>query len=133
MSETQSKNSEFPILRATALVSMLVGVVGSVWLTLYTGRKNESYLLLFLFVVWVLSPFAILLYANRRLKEKTNLTSWTLYMLMIFVAVASLIGYSGIWNPPGTHTAFMFLIIPLILWVMIAFAIPIAVVVSKRR
>ena len=45
------------ILRAMAPISTLAGALGSVGLMLWTGRHNESVLLLVLFTFWVVSPF----------------------------------------------------------------------------
>jgi len=45
------------VLRAAALIALLVGAVGSVGLMLHAGRRKDSpRLLLALFAIWVLSP-----------------------------------------------------------------------------
>lgn len=51
-----------------ARLVMVLGAVASVALTLYNGRHNASHLLIAIFVVWVLAPFAALLFADMNAK-----------------------------------------------------------------
>ena len=50
-------------LRAAAIIAAMAGAVGSVGLTLRAGRDTPRFLLV-LFVIWVLSPFVALTWAN---------------------------------------------------------------------
>ena len=120
-------------LRAVALVLILIGAIGSIGLTLYTGRKNSSMLLMTIFVIWVLSPFVGLYIADRISKHWYQVTRISLYVLMLFIPVISLIAYSGILNRPDTKPAFMFLLIPLVSWILIAIVITIAAILSRRK
>jgi len=56
----------------------------------------------------------------------------TLYWLAIITTILSVVGYSGLFNTPETKTAFVFLVIPLLSWVIIAISFFIAQRVSKR-
>lgn len=56
----------------------------------------------------------------------------TLYSLMLVLTLGSLVGYSGILSPPGTKPAAVFLIVPLISWLLIAIVIPIAASLSRK-
>src|SRR2546421_12838968 len=52
-------------LRKAVNIALVVGLVGSVALLLYAGRRNPSFLVRVIFVGWVSSPFIVLLLANR--------------------------------------------------------------------
>jgi hypothetical protein len=62
------------LLRAVALVAVVVGAAGSVALTLRVGRHNPSRLLLVLFTTWVLSPLVALVLANKASNRWSVLT-----------------------------------------------------------
>jgi hypothetical protein len=121
------------ILRATGLIAVLAGAVGSVGLTLLAGRHNSSHLLRVLFALWVLSPFVALVFANAVSKRWSVLTRATLYSLMLVLSLASLAiyGYVAL-GPPRAKTAFVFVVIPPASWLLIAIAVPIAALMSGR-
>jgi len=93
------KDLRFNLLRTIAVVVVLAGAVGSLGLTLYTGRHNKSVLLIVLFFIWVLSPFIGLLVANVFAKRWSDLFRMTLYILMIILPLGSLVAYSGVLSP----------------------------------
>ena len=64
-SREKSESGLLGFLRTAALTAVLAGAVGSVGLMLYVGRRNHSRVLLVLFALWVLSPFAALGWAYR--------------------------------------------------------------------
>ncbi len=132
MSPEKSKNTSIRLLHAIALLGILAGAAGSLGLMLYTGSRNESVLLLGLFAGWVLSPFLALLVASVVSKDWSALTRVTLYCLMLVITGGSLFGYSGVLSPPGAKPAFIFLVVPLISWLLMAIVIPIARRLSRR-
>ena len=119
-------------LRTVALIVLLGGAISSLVLVLHAGRNNKSILLPVLFVVWVLSPFIALLVANIVSKPWAVPRRMTLYSLMLVLTLGSLIGYSGILNPPGTKPAGVFLIVPLVSWLLIALAAVLSRRLSRR-
>jgi hypothetical protein len=125
------KNLTLNLLRTVALVILLLGVVGSISLVLYNGRNNKSILLIALFVAWVLSPFIGLVIADKVSKGWRNITRKTLYIIMLVLTMVSLLSYSGVLSPAGTKTAFVFLVTPLISWVVISILILISRLQSK--
>jgi hypothetical protein len=127
------KTITFHSLRVIALVVVLAGAGGALDMVLHAGRNNHSLLLPMLFVCWVLSPFVALLVANVAAKRWPIQARVTLYGLMLFLTFGSLLGYSGIFSPTGTKNAFVFLVVPLISWLLIAIVIPIALSRSRRR
>lgn len=75
-----------------------------------------------MFAVWVLSPFLAFMIAVIVLRHWPYTALRTLYILMIFITIVSLVGYSGILSPPGTKTAFVFLVIPFMSWIIMGVA-----------
>jgi hypothetical protein len=120
-------------LRTVALAVVAAGALCSLGLVLNAGRKNSPVLLVILFAGWVLSPFVALLMTNRISKHWSDTARLSLYIFMIAVTLGPLVGYSGILSPPGMKPAAIFLIVPLISWVLIAVIIPIAAFLSHRN
>lgn len=120
------------LLRTVSLVVVLVGSIGSFGLVLYNGHNNKSIFLITLFVAWVLSPFITMLLADRFSERWTDFTRKTLYVIMIALTIVSLLSYSGVISPAGTKAAFVFLVVPLISWVLIIIFILIARWQSKQ-
>lgn len=115
-------NKKLRILQIAAALVVVAGAAGSVYFTLHAGRNNNSIVLPFLFVIWVLSPlitFLIVILVSKNWRDRVH-HKW-LYILMIIITIGSLVSYSGIFIPSGTKAAAVFLIIPLISWVMIFF------------
>ena len=119
------------LLRTISMVFLLAGAVGSLALTLLAGQQNNSFILVGLFVCWVLSPYFALLVATIVYKNKPALTQSTINYLMLFLSIVSLVSYSGVLSFPGMKPAFIFLIVPLISWLLLVTVIPI--VLSKSR
>jgi hypothetical protein len=121
------------LLRTAALIALPAGAAGSVALLLWAGRRNNSILLMVLFTLWVLSPYAALLVASVISKRWSALTRTTLYSLMLVVALGSLAIYGGdALGPPRAKAAFFFVVVPPASWLLIAIALPIAARVSGR-
>ena len=83
------------------------------------GRNQNSILLIVLFTGWVLSPFIGLFIADMISNRWLPKSRITIYLLILFITLASLLFYSGALNVPGTKPAFKFLIVPLISWILI--------------
>jgi predicted dienelactone hydrolase len=118
---------------AAALIAALTGAVGSVALMLWTGHRNPSRLLLFLFAIWVLSPFVALILANLSSKRWSVPARLTLYSVTLFITLAALVIYGDVvWGPPRAQAAFVFILVPPASCLLIAIVIPIAAVISAR-
>jgi len=125
------KTLNLKFMRIVALIVLLMGVIGSFCLVLYNGRNNKSILLISLFVLWVLSPFVAFLIADKVSIRWTDTIRKTLYIIILALTLVSLLSYSGLLIPAGTKTAFVFLVVPLISWVVIAIFLLIARSKSK--
>ena len=120
-------------LRRFALVATAIGAAGSVALTLYFGRHNSFRLITAMFVVWVLSPFAALLFGDAKSSSWPARTRTTLYAMMLVVAVASLLIYAGgAFFPRQRTAAFPFVITPPLEWIAIVAGLGLAWLMSDR-
>jgi len=106
-----------------AVLTVLAGAALSLGFTVYTGRNNNSVVLLLLFVGWVVSPFIALLLVNIVAKRWSLLERLSLYGLMLLVTLGSVIMYSGLWGPAGAKPAFVFLVVPLLSWLAMGIAV----------
>jgi hypothetical protein len=121
------------LLNKLAIVLLLIGVTGAMYFVLHTGHNNRSAVLVGLFVIWVLSPFLALILASIVSRSWSSSTRMILYALMVLVTVGSLVGYAGVFSPAGTKPAAIFLIVPLVSWLLIAIIVPIAKSKSKLK
>ena len=105
-------------LRVISLSMSIIGIMGSLVLMIHSGRHNQSVLLILLFTGWVSSPF-LALYISYFSNFWPDSRRVLLYVVMIIIAIGSLIVYSGAFGIRGPHPAFVYMIIPLISWVLI--------------
>ncbi len=120
-------------LRVAALSALLVGAVGAVALTLYTGRRNPSWLLMVLFAFWVLSPFAALQLANVASKRYSFHPRAALYAVMLVVALGTLAVYGYVaFGPPRQKTAAVFVVTPPVSCSFIAALVAITALTRRR-
>jgi hypothetical protein len=97
---------------------VLSGIVVSLSLMFYTGRSNESLLLMSMFTAWVVSPFMALLGASLVSAGWNRRAQITLHLLMWALTLVSTVLYTGRLNPSGARPAFLFIVIPLISWLI---------------
>jgi len=120
-------------LRAMALILISIGAVGSLGFMLNAGHNQKSIILITLFTFWVLSPFIGLLIAYKISKRWKVLTRVTLYWMILVITLGSLISYSGAFSRLGAKPAFIFLVVPLISWLLIMTVIPIVIRLSANK
>src|SRR6202166_2837658 len=116
---TEAKINTTPnFLRIFALILFATGWIVSLGFTLHAGHNNRSVLLIILFLGWVSSPFIGGLITWFISSRWPVFARKVLYILMIFITISSVVGYSGILSPAGMKPAFIFLVIPLISWIL---------------
>jgi hypothetical protein len=125
------------VLRRAALIAMLVGAAGSVGFLFRAGQRT-SRLLLVIMLLWVLAPFVALALADVVSKRWTVLaqapTRATLYSLMLVVTLGSLAVYvDDAVRPRQAQAAFVFVVVPIASWLLMAIVIPIAALISSRQ
>ena len=127
--------SESPFLdrlRVAALIAVVAGAVGSVGLMLRAGRHTPR-LLLIIFLVWVLSPFVALVWAQVVSVRWPVLTRAALYSVMLVITLGSLAIYGNdAVRPRKAQPAFVFVIVPPASWLLMAVVVPIAALISRR-
>ncbi len=133
MTGEKTQNKPTSILRTLAVIAVLGGAAGSLARVLYVGQQNDSFLLIALFVGWVLSPFVAMTAGNVIANRWSAPARVTLYYLMIFISLGSLVVYSGFLSPPGTKGAFVFLVVPLVSWLLMGIAMLVNFVLSRRK
>ena len=120
-------------LRASALIAVLVGAVASLALLFHASQRTPRFLLV-LFVFWVLSPFVVLVGADRASKRWSTMTRAALYGAMLVVTLGSLAIYGD--DAMGHRTAkaaFVYVAVPPASWLLTAIVVPIAAWISRRR
>lgn len=119
-------------MRASAIIALVVGAAGSIGLMLH-ARQHPSPLLVGLFVIWVLSPFAALSVAHRASKRWSLGTQATLHLVTMFIALASLLIYGDDEvNHRATHPAFVYVAVPPATWLFGVIALSIAALRGRR-
>jgi hypothetical protein len=119
--EDENPASKMPrVLRAAALMVALPGAGASVGLMLMVGRHQPSRLLLTLFTLWVLSPFASAALALLFFKRWTGRTGAGLsgVLLILTPITLAIYGYAA-FGPARSKPAALFLMVPLASWVVI--------------
>lgn len=128
----RSEGGYLGLLRTVARIAVVAGAVGSVSLMLRAGRRTPR-LLLVLFVIWVLSPFVALAWADIVSKRWSVLTRATLYCVTLVLTLGSLATYGGLVLPPaGSPRAFVFVLVPPVSWALLTIVVPIAALLSRR-
>jgi ABC-type transport system involved in multi-copper enzyme maturation permease subunit len=90
-------------------------------------------LLIIIFALWVLSPFAALILACVVSKRWSALTRATLYVVMLVITLGVLAIYSAFaLGYIRAKTGFVFLVVPAASWLLIAIVVPIAALISGR-
>ncbi len=118
------------VFRVLALIAVLAGAAGSIGLMLRVGSRQRSLVLMGLFAGWVLSPFVALAWAGMVSDRRPSFDRGILYVGMLSFSLMALALYGGVIPmPSGSRPAFVFLMVPLGSWVLIA----IAALVSRRR
>jgi len=126
------KNHRIDRLRISTLVLGIIGAIFSLIMVIHGGRNNKSIFLIMLFIVWVVSPFVALLLANRISERWPALFRTILYSLIVIVTFGSFVAYGGILHPEGTKPAFVFLVVPLLWWLLLGVFFLIFFISSKK-
>jgi hypothetical protein len=120
------------LLQTAALIVVLIGALGSVAFTLLAGHRNPSSFLIFLFLIWVLSPFVALVFATFISKSWSVLARGTLHGAMLFLSLASLAIYGRVaLGPPRAKTAFVFVVVPPLSFLLAIVAVSTAALLSR--
>ncbi|MBS1490197.1 MAG: hypothetical protein JSS93_06705 [Bacteroidetes bacterium] len=107
------------VLHTVALNILEICTVVSLYFLCRMVIRQNSLILNFLFTGWVLLPLVGVFIVDRHFKRSAfRIQKWVQW-LMITVGVLSAISYSGILVPSGTKPAFVFIITPAVLGLII--------------
>lgn len=121
-------------LRGAALIAVVAGAGASLAFMLRAGHRQNSRILLLLFGIWVLFPFMTGVWAYVFSNRWTVVVRAPLYVVMLVVSLASLSIYGSVaFGHLRAKVGFVFLVVPLASWLVIAIAVSIATVVSRRQ
>ena len=128
------KPAHLDLLRKAALLAVPAGALGSIGFTLWVGHRNDSRLLLMLFTVWVFSPFLALGWACVAAKRWAASGRAALHGVILVLALGSLVIYGeSALGPPRAKPAFIFLVVPLVSWLLIAVVVPLVALAKNQR
>src|SRR5260221_6170555 len=114
-----------------AFLAVVAGAASSIYFMLRVGHAQV--LLNALFTIWVLAPFVAAVIADAVSSEASALTRTTLYGLMLVLAIVSPAIYGSVaLGPPRPQPAFWFLMGPFVSCLLLAIAVPLARVVSRK-
>jgi hypothetical protein len=120
-------------LRVTALMATVFGAVGSVGL-LRHAQEHPPPLLVVLFVIWVMAPFAALAVANIVSTRWPRAVRLTLYVATILAAFASIAVYlDDNISHRTAKKAFVYVAVPPVSVIACAVAVAAVAVVAKQR
>ena len=120
------------MLRKVALTIVFAAAIVSVSLMMYNGRHNDSTGMMLLFLLWVVSPFMGLLLINLTSSQWSDQARGIIYYLMLIISIGVLPAYCGLFSIPGTNSAFVFIFMPLVSWLLISIVVPLAASWSRR-
>ena len=122
------------LLRGAALTALPVGALGTV-LLFFRASERTPPLLIVLFIVWLLSPFAVLAWAHVRSPRWSAATRAALYSVTLVIALASLAIYGNLIaiTRPGAPKAAPFVVVAPASWLIIATIVPLAGLIARRR
>ena len=121
-----------PGLRTLVQVGVVAGAMGSVALMLHVGSRNPSSILMVLFAGWVLSPFIALGFADKVSTRWPPAARAMLLGLMLIITLGSLATYASVDLRRPAQPAFMFLVVPLVSWLLVAGVVAAAAFMSPK-
>lgn len=108
-------------LRGIVRAGLWIGAAGSLAFTIYAGRHNSSVLLIGMFAVWVLLPYAGLWLAERSAERAPAGMASAMRASALVVMVCSLGIYgAAAMQGPSHEATFAFLAVPAASWLGIA-------------
>jgi multisubunit Na+/H+ antiporter MnhG subunit len=119
--------------RITVLIALLASAVCSLGLMLRAGQRQNSRILLLLFGIWVLSPFAAAAWAHAVSRNWSAVTRTTLYVVILVFTLSSLAIYgAAAFGHLRAKIGFIFLAVPFASWLLITIVPAGAALLSRK-
>jgi hypothetical protein len=120
--------------REAVLAAVLAGAGGSIALMLRAGHRQSSRILVLLFGLWVLSPFVAAAWVHVVSKRWPVAVRARLYLVMLVLTVSCLALYASVaFGYLRAKVGFVFLVVPLASWLVVAIAVSLAVAVARNQ
>jgi len=121
-------------LDGLAAASTAIGAALALALMLYVGKGNDSRLLLALFSLWILVPFAMLLSAWTRSRAWPTAVRTALHLVMVGIPVITVGVYASVaFGPGAARHAAMFVLVPPLTSLLIVASLSIALLISRVK
>jgi hypothetical protein len=116
------------------MIGLTIGASTSLALMLRAGHHQRSIILVLLFAAWVLSPFFGLVYAHLSSKRWLRSARVVLYALTVLVVFGCPAICAGVaFGRTTLKMGFVFLVIPLVCWLLIGFLVCVELLSSAKR
>jgi hypothetical protein len=121
-------------LRTAALIAVPIGAVGAVAL-FFRAADHPPAVLVILFILWLLSPFALLGWALARSTRWAVPTQTALYGVTLVITLGTLALYGNVIvvAPAGAPKAAVFVVTAPASWLLMAVVVPLAALISRGR
>lgn len=121
-------------MRTAVLMAIILGALVSLALMFFVGGPNRSTILLLLFTLWVLTPYAAFAFAVVRSKRWSPATVTRIFEVILVLMLAATAVYAAdAFGKLPAKPAFAFLIVPLVSNIIMVGAIAAADRRSRRR
>jgi hypothetical protein len=101
---------------------------------LRAGHRQSSRILVLLFGLWVLSPFVAAAWVHGVSKRWPMVVRAWLYLVMLVLTVGCLALYASVaFGYLRAKVGFIFLVVPLASWLVVAIAVSLAVAVARNQ
>ena len=123
------------VLRTVARIIVPAGALGALGAIVYAGaRINSPRIVLALLTVWVLSPFAAFRFAMVIADGWSHTLQNLIYGIIVVLTFAAIALYAdSAFGPLRKKTGFVFVIVPLALWLITGVALAVGAAVGPRR
>ncbi|MEO8482252.1 MAG: hypothetical protein ABI634_08590 [Acidobacteriota bacterium] len=119
--------------RSTTRVVLIVGAVVSLALMYRAGHRNPSVLLMAMFAIWVAAPFAAMGFAGRAVRRWPSQSQTWVDRATLAVVLGSVGTYVvDAATPISPKAAFIYLVVPLVSWIVLAIVGAVALSKSRR-
>lgn len=121
------------LFRAAALIAITVGAAGAVVL-FFRAADHPPPLLVVLFILWLLSPFAVLTWAQIASTRWSVPTQTALHVVTVVITLASLAIYARLLvvAPPGAPKAAVFVVTPPASWLLMALVVALVALIFRN-
>lgn len=113
------RSSNKNLLAIAAPVLTVMSAMASLYFMAIAGRRQQSIFLIAVFTLWVMAPFAGMLWINKASQNWPLRRRNQFCLMMVFISISSVIAYSLGIRPQDAKPAFTYLVFPSLSWALI--------------